>query len=76
MLTILRPVKSELTSKGDPKPKLCLEDMLLATRKYLREYQTYAHVATSYEVYESRIFHITKWVENTLIDKRRQLCLT
>jgi hypothetical protein len=29
MLTILRPAKLELTLKGGPKPKLCLEDMLL-----------------------------------------------
>jgi hypothetical protein len=39
MLTILWPKKSELTSKNGPKPKLCLEDMLLATLEYLREYQ-------------------------------------
>ena len=42
MLTILRPAKSELTSKGGQKPKLYLEDMLLATLEYLRECRTYA----------------------------------
>jgi len=67
MLTILRPVKYELTSKGGPKPKLCLEDMLLASLEYLREYRTYAHVAASYGVCESSIYRIIKWVENTLI---------
>lgn len=67
MLTILRPAKSVLTSKGGPKPKLCLEDMLLAALEYLREYRTYAHVAASYGVSESSIFRIIKWVENTLI---------
>jgi hypothetical protein len=67
MLTILRPAKLELTLKGGPKPKLCLEDMLLATLEYLREYRTYAHVAASYGVYESSIYRIIKWVENTLI---------
>jgi hypothetical protein len=38
MLTILRPAKHELTSEGGPKPKLCLEDMLLSTLEYIREW--------------------------------------
>lgn len=67
MLDILRPAKEALTSKGGPKPKLSLEDMLLATLEYLREYRTYAHVAASYGVSESSIFRIIKWVEDTLI---------
>jgi hypothetical protein len=67
MLEILRPAKEELTAKGGPKPKLGIEDMLLATLEYLREYRTYAHVAASYGVSESSIFRIIRWVEDTLI---------
>jgi len=67
MLEILRPAKASLTAKGGPKPKLTLEEMLLATLEYLREYRTYAHVAASYGVSESSIFRIIKWVEDTLI---------
>ena len=67
MLEILRPAKAELTKKGGPKPKLSLEDMLLATLEYLREYRTYAHVAASYGVSESSIYRIIKWAEDTLI---------
>jgi len=67
ILEILRPVKEQLTSRGGPKPKLCLEDMLLAALEYMREYRTYAHVAASYGVSESNIFRIIKWVEDTLI---------
>jgi len=67
MLEILRPSKESLTAKGGPKPKLCLEDMLLAALEYLREYRTYAHVAASYGVSESSIYRIIKWVEDTLI---------
>jgi hypothetical protein len=67
MLSILRPAKEILTSKGGPKPKLSLENMLLAALEYLREYRTYAHVAASYGVSESSIFRIIKWVEDTLI---------
>ena len=67
MLEILRPVKSSLTANGGPKPKLSLEDMLLAALEYLREYSTYAHVAASYGVSESSIYRTIKWVEDTLI---------
>ncbi len=67
MLEILRPAKEALTAKGGPKPKLCLEDMLLATLEYLREYRTYAHIAASYGISESSIYRIIKWVEDTLI---------
>ena len=67
MLEILRPAKDELTAKGSPKPRLCLEDMLLAALEYLREYRTYAHMAASYGLSESSIYRIIKWVEDTLI---------
>jgi hypothetical protein len=65
MLTFLQPAKHELTSKGGPKPKLCLEDMLLATLEYIREYRTYVYVAVSYGVCESKYLSVIKWVENT-----------
>jgi len=67
MLEILRPAKERLTSQGGPKPKLNLEDMLLAALEYLREYRTYAHVAASYGISESSIYRIIRWVEDTLI---------
>ena len=67
MLEILRPAKAKLTAKGGPKPKLELENMLLAALEYLREYRTYAHIAVSYGVSESNIYRIIKWVEDTLI---------
>jgi hypothetical protein len=52
---------------GGPKPKLCLEAMLLASLEYIKEYRTYAHVATSYGMSESQIFRIIRWVEDTLV---------
>jgi len=69
MLEILQPVKTQLTAKGGPKPKMCLEDMLLATLEYLRENRTYAHVAASYGVSESTICRIIEWVSETLVDE-------
>ena len=35
--------------------------------KYLREYRTYAHIAASYGIDESNIYHAIKWVEDVLI---------
>jgi len=67
MLEILRAAEKIRRSKGGPKPKLTLEDMLLAALEYLRGYRTYAHIAASYGVSESQIFRIIQWVEETLI---------
>ena len=44
-----------------------MEDLLLATLEYLREYRTYAHIAASYGIAESNIYCGIKWVEDTLI---------
>jgi hypothetical protein len=67
MLEILSSKHREKYLKGGRPSKLSLEDMLLATLEYLREYRTYAHIAASYGVHESNIFRIIKWVEDTLI---------
>ena len=42
--------------------------MPLATREYLREFRTYAHIAASYDVAESSIYRGIQWVEDTLIN--------
>jgi transposase-like protein len=49
------------------KPKLTMENKLLATLEYLREYRSYAHIAASYDVHESQIVRGVKWIESTLI---------
>jgi len=69
MIEILSEAEAEMRSKGGPKPKLSLEDMLLATLEYWREYRTYAHIAVGFELSESQIFRIIKWVENVLIQE-------
>jgi len=67
MLEILRVAEAIKRAKGGPKPKLTLEDQLLVTLEYLREYRTYAHIAVGYGLSESQIFRIVRWVEDTLI---------
>jgi len=41
--------------KSGRKPKLCIEDKLLATLEYLREYRAMAHIAASYGIAENNI---------------------
>lgn len=53
--------------KGGRKPKLTIEDKLLLSLDYLREYRTMFHVSISYGVSENLGWNILKWVEDTLI---------
>jgi len=59
-------IKSRRTRKGRKK-KLSVEDMLLMTLEYIREYRTYFHVSQSYGISESSTYKTVKWVEDTLI---------
>jgi hypothetical protein len=54
------------TQGGRPN-KLCVEDMLLATLEYYREYRTYFHVGQAYGLSESSCYKMIRWVEETLI---------
>jgi len=67
MLEILLRKHKEKLAKGGRKPKLSLEEMLLATLEYWREYRTYAHIAVSYGIHESNMYRLIKWVEDVLI---------
>jgi len=53
--------------KSGRKPKLHMEDKLLATLECLQEYRTMAHIAASYGIAESNIHTTIRWVENTLV---------
>ena len=61
VVEILRKGYAEKRRRRGRTPKLSIEDLLLATLEYLREYRTYAHIA------ESNIYRGNKWVEDTLI---------
>lgn len=65
--------KAELARKktsGRP-AKLAIEDQLLMTLEYLREYRTYFHVAHDYGVSESTCFKIIRKCEDMLIASRQ-----
>jgi hypothetical protein len=67
MVEILREAHQLKKRKGGRNSKLCIEDMLLMTLEYLREYRTYFHISQSYGVSESTAYKVTRWVEDTLI---------
>jgi hypothetical protein len=67
MLEILTNAQQAKKKKGGRNPKLCIEDMLLMTLEYLREYRTYFHISQSYGVSESTSYKIVRWIEDTLI---------
>ncbi len=48
MVEILQKGYAEKHRRRGRTPKLSIEDLLLATLEYLREYRTYAHIAASY----------------------------
>jgi len=64
---ILREADQKKKSNGGRKSKLQIEDQLLMTLEYIREYRTYFHISQSYGVSESSAYKTVKWVEDTLI---------
>jgi hypothetical protein len=67
MVEILgQSIQGRETTKGRKK-KLSIENMLLMTLEYIREYRTYFHISQSYSVSESNAYKTVKWVEDTLI---------
>jgi len=67
MIEILEAAYNAKHRRRGRKPKLCIEDMLLATLGYLREYRTYAHIAASFGIHESNMYRTIRWIEDTLI---------
>lgn len=65
MLDILRQVEREKKKPGRP-PILRLEDQLLLTLSYWREYRTQFHLAASYGIHEATANRIITKVENAL----------
>ncbi len=67
MIDILNEsIKNRCVNSGR-KRKLSLENSLLMTLEYLREYRTYFHISQSYGVSESNAYKTVRWIENTLI---------
>lgn len=67
MVEILKKAEEARRRRGGHKSKLPIEDMLLLTLEYLREYRTYFHIGQNYGVHETTAIRIHRWVEEALI---------
>ncbi|MCL1489701.1 MAG: IS5 family transposase [Pseudanabaena sp. Salubria-1] len=70
-MTELMQQAAQSKGQGGVEPKLSLEDQILVTLQYWREYRTYFHIASDWEVSESTICRIVKKVENVLIKSKK-----
>ena len=66
MKEILQKEYNKLHKAGGSPPKLAVQDKLMATLKYYREYRTMESVGAEYGVSKSTICESIQWVEDTL----------
>jgi hypothetical protein len=66
MISVLRPHLAR-TGKRGGQPKLSVEDQLLVTLEYWREYRTQFHIAQSWGIHEASVCRIVRKVEDHLI---------
>ena len=70
MITILKEAEKQRMSQGGKPPRLAIENRLLMTLEYLREYRTYFHLGQSYGISESACYRNCRWIENALIKSK------
>jgi len=70
MVEIITSADKIKKSNGGRPNNLSIEDRLLMTLEYLREYRTYAHIAASYGLSESNTFENIRRIENILIKSK------
>lgn len=70
MMKILSEAERIRKKKGGKPNKLSLEDRLLMSLEYLREYRTYFHLGQSYGISESACSRNCRWIEDELIKSR------
>lgn len=63
--------KDKEKKKSGRKPKLIIEDQILMTLQYLREYRTYYHIGKDWKISESSVCRIVHKIENILIKSRQ-----
>jgi hypothetical protein len=67
MVKILKDAENKKKITGGKPNKLSMEDRLLMTFEYIREYRTYFHVGSNYGISESACYRNIKWIEDVLI---------
>ncbi len=66
MVRLVKYKQRQKKKSGRP-PKLRIEDQILLTLQYLREYRTYYHIAKDWKISESNACRIVLKIENILI---------
>lgn len=67
LAVVLKTAYQRKHAKGGRTPKLSLDDLLMATLQYMREYRTYEQIAADFGIHESNLIRQSQWVEATLI---------
>jgi len=70
MVEIIRQADEIKKAFGGRPNKLSIEERVLMTLEYLREYRTYAHIGLSYGVSEGAAFQNIRFVEDTLVKSK------
>jgi hypothetical protein len=70
MIKIIEEFEKENRKVRRPK-KLSIEERLLMTLEYIREYRTYFHISQSYRISESTCYENIKEIENILIKSNK-----
>ena len=70
MISVVMEVENKRTSRRGRPSHLSIEDRLLMTFEYLREYRTYFHLGQSYGLSESACYRNCRLIEDTLIKSK------
>lgn len=70
MLTILQEGYTEQHKRGGRKNDISLENKLMITLSYYREYRTQFHIGLDFGISESAVCKAIKWVESILINHK------
>lgn len=70
MIAIVKETENKRTSRRGKPSHLSIEDRLLMTLEYLREYRTYFHLGQSYGLSESACYRNCRWIEDILIKSK------
>jgi Helix-turn-helix of DDE superfamily endonuclease len=70
MISVVKEAENKKSSRRGKPTNLGVEDRLLMTLEYLREYRTYFHLGQSYGLSESACYRNCKRVENILIKSK------
>lgn len=70
MVKLLKAEEKKKLARGGSPPDMKMENRLLLTLEYWREYRTYFHIASSYGVSESTAYRYIRWIENMLVKSK------